>query len=155
MKDLAIAYWKWLAVGILLALLAVLVGTGLGTKRGTRLYRLRVRLWSATVALAAAGGLVLSSSGCRDKDDERPMCYDTVLARDAGIDDGPGGSEGEKSIQDEQDAVNGPSAEDPAADDGTAAEEPRKGKKGKPAGKNRKKKSDTGFISCYFPADME
>jgi len=165
MKDLVITYWKWLALGILLSLLGILVGTGLGTKRGTPLYRLRVRMWSAAVALAAAGGLVLSSSGCRGKDDDRPMCYDTVQVRDTGIDEEPGGS-GEAQVtqgilkilnatgvEDARDEDDGLNAEDPAADDATAAEKPLKGKKGKPVSKSRKKKKDNGFISCYFPAE--
>jgi hypothetical protein len=81
--------WKWPVLAALLVLVGILLAASLGTKRGTRLYRLRVRLWSAAVVLAAAGGLVLTSSGCRNKQDQRPMCYDTVQVRDAGIDDEP------------------------------------------------------------------
>ena len=81
--------WKWLVLAALLALAGILLATGLGTRRGTRLYRLRVGLLAAAVALTAAGGLVLTSSGCRNKEDQRPMCYDTVQVRDAGTDDEP------------------------------------------------------------------
>ena len=48
-----------MGLGLLLGLLLV---TGLGAKKGTRLYRLRMGLWSLLLGLAAAGGLFAAST---------------------------------------------------------------------------------------------
>ncbi len=67
MKSTLIFGGKWIIVAGLGLLLGLLLLTGLGRRRGTRLYRLRMGIWSLILGLTAAGGfLVLSTmSGCR------------------------------------------------------------------------------------------
>ena len=48
--------WRWVLVAVVLAVLGLLLATGLGRKRGTRLYRWRMLLWG--IALAMMGGSV-------------------------------------------------------------------------------------------------
>jgi hypothetical protein len=68
MKDMFLSSGRWIVVGALLLALGLLILTGLGRKRGARLYRLRIDLWSAILGLAAAGGVLVGSAtlgGCR------------------------------------------------------------------------------------------
>lgn len=67
MKSTLIVGGKWIVIAGLGLLLGLLLLAGLGRRRGTRLYRLRMGVWSLILGLTAAGGfLVLSTmSGCR------------------------------------------------------------------------------------------
>jgi len=79
MKTMAVAAWKWILVGVLVAIIGVLLVVG-GRKRGTRLYRLRMSLWTTVLALLGGGMLLV---GCpADKNDDTATCY-----KDVGIQD--------------------------------------------------------------------
>jgi hypothetical protein len=84
MKTMAVAAWKWILVGVLVAIIGVLLVVG-GRKRGTRLYRLRMSLWTTVLALLGGGMLLVgcpADKGDGSKDatdtatqDEQRMCY--------------------------------------------------------------------------------
>jgi hypothetical protein len=61
-KSFVATNGRWILAGLVLVVVGLLVVTGLGKKRGTRLYRWRVGLW--VVALALMGGVV----GCGEKE---------------------------------------------------------------------------------------
>ena len=55
--------------------LGILILTGLGKKRGSRLHKARIRLWSTIIGLSAAGGfLAVTLTGCPP-----PTCYKPAL----------------------------------------------------------------------------
>ncbi len=47
--------WKWLAAGVLLGILTLLMVTGLGSRRGTWLNGIRLSLWALVLALGGIG----------------------------------------------------------------------------------------------------
>ena len=64
MTDIIAATGRWIAAACLIAVLACLVITGIGKRRGTRLHAIRSGLYSAIIGLMAALGLAAASSGC-------------------------------------------------------------------------------------------
>jgi TonB family protein len=66
MRDVAITAAAWILVALLLAVIGLLIVTGLGRTRGTPLYRLRMKLWKTAVAAAAGAGIVLGA-GCANR----------------------------------------------------------------------------------------
>jgi outer membrane biosynthesis protein TonB len=66
MKDVTITAATWILVAVLLAAIGLLIVTGLGRTRRSPLYRLRMSLWSAALAVAAGAGIVLGA-GCAQR----------------------------------------------------------------------------------------
>lgn len=78
MKAMMMEWWRLALVGVLLALLGLLVVLPWGRRRGTRLYRFRMSLWTRVMTLVPAAAIIMSTqSGCEDKQ-ERSSCYITV-----------------------------------------------------------------------------
>jgi len=69
MKETTLITGRWILAGLLVLLLAVFMLSGLGKRRGTGLYRFRMKLWSALFALTAGTGFFLGSmaAGCNTK----------------------------------------------------------------------------------------
>jgi hypothetical protein len=65
-KSFVAANGRWVLAGLVLVVVGLLVVTGLGKRRGTRLYRWRVGLW--VVALGLMGGVY----GCAEKESGGP-----------------------------------------------------------------------------------
>ncbi len=83
MKTMAVAAWKWILVGALVAVIGVLLIAG-GKKRGTRLYRWRVSLWATVLTLLGGGMLMVgcpaekddgTANGPKDVQDVQQLCY--------------------------------------------------------------------------------
>ncbi|MBM4356135.1 MAG: hypothetical protein FJ109_20475 [Deltaproteobacteria bacterium] len=80
MKTMALAAWKWILIGALVAVIGILLVVG-GRKRGTRLYRLRMSLWATVLALLGGGMLMM---GCpAEKDDNTATSYKDTDIQDA------------------------------------------------------------------------
>ena len=89
MKEVMLTSGRWIVVGALLLALGLLILTGLGRRRGTRLYRLRIDLWSFILGLAAAGGVLVGSStltGCRTCYKPMPSEPDKTVTENQGTD---------------------------------------------------------------------
>ncbi len=56
MREMGIEAWKWIAAGALMGILTVMMVLGLGARRGTPLYRLRLSLWMLVMGLGGAAG---------------------------------------------------------------------------------------------------
>lgn len=89
MKVMIASAWKWVLAGVLLAALGLLLVLPWGRKRGTRLYRTRINLWSRLLMLVPMSALILSSqSGCKEPkasealSDENPRCYKPAIMKD-------------------------------------------------------------------------
>jgi TonB family protein len=87
MKEILLSSGRWMVVGMLLALVGILVVTGIGRRRGTRAYRVRMALWQAVLVVVGGAtllGLTVGQQGCRDKETspgtqgEFPLCYAPV-----------------------------------------------------------------------------
>lgn len=76
MKDVALAAWKWIAIGLLVGIAGGMLVLGVGLRRGTRTYRWRVALWALALSLLGAGGITVA--GCENPLKPEPMCYDPV-----------------------------------------------------------------------------
>jgi len=91
MKATLAAGWKWILVACIVAAVGVLMVLG-GRKRGTRLYRWRMSLWSLSLAILG-GGLIISScdtGGGSDKEtveEERGLCYAADFVGDPDLKD--------------------------------------------------------------------
>ncbi|MBM4355027.1 MAG: AgmX/PglI C-terminal domain-containing protein [Deltaproteobacteria bacterium] len=88
MKEALLASGKWLVVGLLLLLIGILVATGLGRRRATRAYRVRMALWQAVLVIAGGAalfGLTIGQQGCKETNPiqwikgEQPTCYAPVM----------------------------------------------------------------------------
>ncbi|MBM4355648.1 MAG: hypothetical protein FJ109_17975 [Deltaproteobacteria bacterium] len=80
MKTMAVAAWKWILIGALVAAIGILLVVG-GRRRGTRLYRLRMSLWATVLALLGGGMLMV---GCpAEKDDNTATSYKDADIQDA------------------------------------------------------------------------
>jgi hypothetical protein len=89
MKEILLPWGRWIVAGALLLALGLLILTGLGRKRGTRLYRVRINLWSVILGLAAAGGVLVGSAtlgGCRTCYKPMPNEPDKTAAENGGTD---------------------------------------------------------------------
>ena len=77
MKENFVSWGRWIFAGLLLVGIGALMITGLGRKRGTRSYRMRMAMWA--MLLGFTGGAPLAMMGCdMDKDEaeeEEPTCY--------------------------------------------------------------------------------
>lgn len=69
MKETTLIAGRWILAGLIVLVLALFMLSGLGKKRGTGLYRFRMKLWSAVLALTAGTGFFLGSmaAGCNTK----------------------------------------------------------------------------------------
>jgi hypothetical protein len=56
MKEMGLEFWKWAAAGALMALITCMMVLGIGAKRGTWLYRLRLSMWMIVMGLGGAAG---------------------------------------------------------------------------------------------------
>ena len=68
MKSIVVGQGRWILAGVVLVLVGLFVVTGVGRKRGSRLYRARVGLWVLALGLLGAGGVV----ACKGEDVRRP-----------------------------------------------------------------------------------
>jgi len=141
---------RWVPIVLFLLLVGVLVVTGLGRKRGARLYRLRMRLWTAALGLLAGGGLILGSAGCSrgqkgaDADSTEPGLVVPEITEE---------------ISEETDVPPETQDLETALDEGTEPD----ASGGKPAGRKKneakkktgpkKSRKNDGMIMCYFPAE--
>jgi len=62
-REWGIEAWRWIVVGVLTGILSLMMLTGLGSRRGTRLNRLRLALWAIVIGL---GGVSGTTTGCSD-----------------------------------------------------------------------------------------
>ena len=78
MREWGIETWKWIAAGALMGLLTVMMVLGLGARRGTPLYRLRLSLWMLVLGLGGAATAVgCDGQGITGQPDASPeaTCY--------------------------------------------------------------------------------
>ena len=73
MKEHVFSLGKWLIVAGILAILGVLLVTGLGRRRGSRFYRWRLAMWSTLIALIGGGALLVTS--CSSDKSPVVKCY--------------------------------------------------------------------------------
>lgn len=77
MKENFVSWGRWIFAGLLLVGIGALMITGLGRKRGTRSYRLRMTMWAMLIGFT--GGAPLAMLGCDTEKDEveerQPTCY--------------------------------------------------------------------------------
>jgi len=86
LKESLLAMGKWGVVMALLLVIGLLMATGLGRRRGSRAYRVRVALWQAVLVIAggtALFGLTVGQQGCRELSHEstgqHSTCYVPIL----------------------------------------------------------------------------
>ena len=85
MRELGFEAWKWIAAGVLMGVLTVMMVLGLGAKRGTLLFRFRLSLWMLVMGLGgAAAGTGCDSQGLTGTPTpdglSDPTCYAPVDA---------------------------------------------------------------------------
>lgn len=88
MKEHVLSMGKWVVVGGLFVVVGFFVISGLGQRRGTRSYRLRLATWSMLVGLMGGGALLVSgcpeSSGKKGSGvDATVTCYKDIHDKDA------------------------------------------------------------------------
>ncbi len=70
MREWGIEAWRWITLGALMGILSLMMLTGLGSKRGTRLNRFRLALWAIVLGL---GGVSGTTTGCTERGSVK--CY--------------------------------------------------------------------------------
>jgi hypothetical protein len=70
MKEMLLAAWKWVVIAAVLGAVGFFILFGLGKKRGTRAYRLRVALWTLALGLMG-GGALLTTAACDKGEKEK------------------------------------------------------------------------------------
>jgi hypothetical protein len=154
--------FNWIVLAAVAALLFFLVLLGIGRRRGTRLNRLRVRLWNLCLGIAAGGGIIIAGSlgGCTGKKGAAADAdgESAIAAQEADAEDTPAG----EAVDDGEDVLTADAGDASEADadgkaqaaDSNATPAPKKkkkGAKGKAAKGKDTKEPPIGILnSCYL-----
>lgn len=156
MKELLLPYLRWALAGAILLLVGVLLALGLGRKRGSALYGLRIGLWQAALLIMAGGGVVVSSACTRaalqaDAAGEKDAAPEIGLPEEpVGASDVPAGVQGDPSLDGTQ-ASDGSAAADTGK--ATGKKSKKKGPKSaaaKAAEQRERELKNIALTTCYF-----
>jgi hypothetical protein len=156
MKELLLPYLRWAVAGAILLAVALLLALGVGRRRGSALYGLRIGLWQAALLVMTGGGVVVSAACTRaalqaDAAGEQDGAAESGLPEEPeGASDGPAGVQGDPSLDGTQ-ASDGPAAAD--AGEKSGKKKKKKGAKGsaaKDGEKTNKKHKEIIMTTCYL-----